>query len=408
MHEKRLSFCAALTAVYILLVGAGTAMASGPKERTLYSFSGQSQGGSPYEIDGLVADHSGNLYGTTEYGGINDNGVVFELIPPSAVGGPWTEVVLYSFQSGNDGARPMGGLAFDKAGNLYGTTAYGGSSGYGSVFQLSPPSIAGGPWTETVLYVFRGGADGEMPISGVILDSLGNLYGTTESGGTIGAGTVFELSPPAVQGAAWTETLLLSFDGYGGSHPYGGLLLSPTGDLFGTTIGTLCCYGAVFKLDRPTRGQNNWRESVLYTFSGNNGAGPIGNLALGSDGTLYGVTNEINDYGLGYGTVFQLTPAGPWTETTIYNFTGGNNAAPLNLTFHQGNLYGTTQGYENSGLVFELTLQGGSWVETILHDFAGTDGSWPAARLIFSKGGFYGTTVSGGYYGQGVFFEVMP
>jgi uncharacterized repeat protein (TIGR03803 family) len=403
-----------------LLFFAENAMANGPQEHTLYTFSGKSHGGGPFEMDGLIADQAGNLYGTARGGGQEGGGVVFELTPPSAAGGRWIETALYSFPSHGDGDFPMGGLTFDAAGNLYGTTAYGGTPGNGSVFELSPPAIPGGAWTETTLHHFAGGSDGEVPVSGVVLDSNGNVYGTTYYGGTANAGTIFELSPPAVQGGAWTETLLHTFTEShstypGGAYPNGGLLLSPQGALLGTTNGGGAnSYGVVFKLDPPGAGQTTWREEILHSFTGgSDGASPFGDLALASGGGFYGVatTGGSNSYG----TIYQMTPpaesGSSWTETTAYTFSGGgSDAYPVSVLLHSGNLYGTTEGYDINyyGEVFELTLQSGVWVETIIHQFANTDGDYPAARLTFNNNKFYGTTLMGGANQQGVFFEVIP
>lgn len=409
-----------LAVIGSLLLFAENAMASGPQEHTLYTFSGESQGGGPYEMDGLIADQAGNLYGTARVGGQGGGGVVFELTPPSVAGGRWTETVLYSFPSRGDGDDfPMGGLTFDAAGNLYGTTADGGT-GYGSAFELSPPAISGGAWTLTTLHQFAGGSDGEDPVTGVILDSNGNVYGTTYYGGAANIGTVFELTPPAVQGEAWTETLLHTFaesNGFypGGAYPNGGLLLSPEGALLGTTSrgGDADSNGVVFKLVPPATGQTTWREEVLHTFTGgSDGASPFGDLALASGGSFYGVAT--NGGFKNYGTIYQMTPpAGvgdSWTETTAYTFTGGgNDAYPVSVLLHSGNLYGTTVGFDGvCGEVFELTLQNGVWVETIIHEFATTDGNYPVARLTFNNNKFFGTTLSGGANQQGVFFEVIP
>lgn len=423
MPEKRLSLRVALTTVFVILLGASTARASGPREHTLYSFgvSEQGQGGAPFELDGLIADQYGDFYGTARQGGTLGYGVVFEMTPPVAPGGTWIETVLYNFQNGSDGNLPMGGLILDKAGNLYGTTAYGGGSakGNGSVFELSPPSVAGGAWTETTLHDFQGGTDGAVPNCGVISDSNGNLYGATTSGGAADAGTVFELSPPSAPGGVWSETVLYSFILVEGSYPrgafpFGGLLRNPQGALFGTTsYGGPSNDGVVFKLEPPLAGQSNWREEILYSFTGgSDGANPNGNLALGANGGFYGVAAQWGGFnGFGYGTVYQMTPpalpGGSWTETTIYTFTsGGAWANPVNIMTHGGTLYGTTGG--PAGTVFQLTPQADAWIETDLHVFDWTDGNYPVARLTFSKGRFYGTTLGGGVYDQGVFFELIP
>jgi uncharacterized repeat protein (TIGR03803 family) len=172
-------------AIFIAFVNfAGTALGSG--EKVIYNFKGGSDGAAPFS--GLIADSAGNLYGTTADGGgtyCNGQGcgTVFELTPPATQGGAWTETVLYSFQGGNAAAGPEASLIFDAAGNLYGTTYGGGASSDGTVFQLTPPATQGGSWTETVLYSFKGGSDGEYPVASLIFDPAGNLYGTTVFGG---------------------------------------------------------------------------------------------------------------------------------------------------------------------------------------------------------------------------------
>jgi len=182
-------FSSVLFLVILDLSLAGIAFGVVPSERVLYSFRGGSDGSSPQGA--LVADKAGNLYGTTAEGGssncVSGCGIVFQLSPPATSGGSWTETVLYRFLGGTDGAAPGSDLIFDAAGNLYGTTMGGGdASSDGTVFQLTPPA-QGGPWTETVLYRFAGGADGKAPLSGLVFDKVGNLYGTTLFGGTTSA-----------------------------------------------------------------------------------------------------------------------------------------------------------------------------------------------------------------------------
>ncbi len=170
-------------------------------ETVLYTFTGGADGSYPQAS--LVPDSKGNLYGTASSGGDTSGtnctvfggcGVVFELSPPSGGKVPWTETVLYTFTGGDDGSLPYAGLIFDSLGHLYGTTIGGGSSDYGTVFELSPPSGGKGPWTETVLYPFTGVIDGNNPFAALIFDSIGNLYGTA-FGGSRGSGVAFELSP---------------------------------------------------------------------------------------------------------------------------------------------------------------------------------------------------------------------
>ena len=273
--------------------------------------------------------------------------------------------MLYSFGSGSDGAFPFGSMIFDSKGELYGTTAYGGSSGGGTVFQLSPPTSSGGSWAETVLYSFGGTGDGAHPRASLILGSNGDLYGTTAyGGGTSNDGTVFQLAP-STTGNGWTETVLYRFKGgtTDGALPYAPLIFG-SGDLYGTTYGGgTSSVGTVFQLAPSTTG-GSWTETVLYSFKGGttDGANPAAALILGS-GDLYGTT-----YGGGtssVGTVFQLAPSttgGSWTETVLHSFGGtGDGAhpfAPLILGSN-GDLYGTTAyggGTSNDGTVFKIVL----------------------------------------------------
>jgi hypothetical protein len=232
----------------------------------LYTFAGGSDGANPDA--GLIFDASGSLYGTTVFGGplgcayLSFNlgcGVVFKLTPPTISGGAWTETVLHSFTGGSDGANPFAGLIFDASGALYGTTAQGGNTattgdgiGGGTVFKLAPSAIAGGAWTETVLYSFcsrTGCSDGANPFAGLIFDASGALYGTTAQGGggTPFGGTVFKLTPPALLGGAWTESVLHSFtSGSDGDLPWAALIFDASGALYGTTRlggGGPSCFG---------------------------------------------------------------------------------------------------------------------------------------------------------------------
>ena len=194
---------------------------------------------------GVIFDGAGNLYGTTFSGGTHSEGTVYELTP--AGGGGWTEKVLHSFdQNGTDGAFPAAALIFDTAGNLYGTTAGGGTYSKGTVFELTP--VGGGTWTEKVLYSFGNGTDGFSPYSGLVFDAAGNLYGTAYYGGTYSRGTVFELSPGA--GGTWTEKVLHSFgNGTDASQPFSGLTFDTAGNLYGTTeVGGAHTAGTVYEL----------------------------------------------------------------------------------------------------------------------------------------------------------------
>ena len=383
-------------------------------EKVLYSFGNGTDGHNP---GGLIMDAAGNLYGTTNRGGTYGAGTVFELTPQA--GGGWTETVLYSFGNGTDGADPLGGLIFDAAGDLYGTTSRGGTYGGGMVFELTPQ--AGGGWKEKVLHGFGNGPDGAGPLAGVIFDATGNLYGTTYEAGAYAQGTVFELTLGLTRhvGLDWTETVLhdFSLNGPDGAFPYGSLIFDAAGNLYGTTYEAgASSVGAVFELTPEAGG--GWTETVLhnFNFNGADGQNPYAGLTLDAAGNLYGTTVVGGTYN--YGTVFELTPqaGGGWTEKVLYSFGNGTDGAkPLaGLIFDaSGNLYGTTDqgGTSGFGTVFELTPQaGGGWTEKVLYSFGnGTDGANPLASLIFDGAGdLYGTTQNGGTYGGGMVFELTP
>lgn len=385
----------------------GGALAFAQTEDVLYSFQGGNDGTNP--STGLVADPAGNLFGTTTEGGSTGCGVVYEL--KSSQGGGWTESVIYTFQCGADGAAPSAGLIFDQAGNLYGTTLTGGNQHDGTVFKLTP---SGGGWTETTLHTFSG-KDGSHPAATLIFDPAGNLYGTTLFGGRSHGGVVFQLT---LSGGVWKETVLHSFTGRkDGIDPAASLILDQNGVLYGTTMA-----GNVFKLTPPKPGRAKWMFKNVYVFSGGQDEGPLsgGTLLAGKNGVLYG-TQKYGNGPANAGAVFQLTPPakhGAWTETTIYRFGGGSDGLyPYAgvIADAAGNLYGTTagDGQTSFGTVFELTppaQQGGSWSKTTLYAFAGgTDGSGPSAGLILGKGAvLYSTTAGGGSYGNGTVFEIVP
>jgi uncharacterized repeat protein (TIGR03803 family) len=371
--------------------------ASQATESVLYSFNG-STGSDVWA--GLISDRAGNLYGASGLGGANGDGTVFELMPNN---GAWIEITLHNF-AGPDGMSPFSSLTFDPAGNLYGTTVDGGASGGGTVFKLTP---SGGLWVETVLYSFAGGVDGAFPNPGVIFDGSGNLYGTTSFGGVDENGTVFELMH---SNGSWKETVLHSFTGTDGSNPYAGLIFDSVGDLYGTTFsGGADGDGAVFEL-MPKNG--TWTEVVLHSFAGLDGENPYASLIFDLAGNLYGTT--VGGGASGGGTAFELTPLGGiWTETVLWSFVGVYGPEGAVIFDKAGNLYGTTLrgGTDGTGTVFELTPSGGGWTETVLHNFTSTggDGLYPHDALIFdSAGNLYGTTAGGGAAGDGVAFEITP
>ena len=265
----------------------------------LYAFSGGADGANPRYGD-LIFDHAGNIYGTAPAGG-NGNGVVYEM---TRSGNGWTEQPMYTF-SGPDGEQPFAGVIFDNAGNLYGTTAQGGSAGFGTVYELSP---AENGWTETVLYSFQNGSDGSTLIGGLIFDQFGNLYGATDNGGSGGGGTVFELTP---SGGGWTYNLLYSFTGGAQCGPRAALVMDGAGNLYGTTYcGGANNLGSVFKL---TPSSPSWTYTSLHDFTdGSDGAKPISNVIFDTAGNLYGTAsvggNHANCGNIGCGVVWEITP----------------------------------------------------------------------------------------------------
>jgi uncharacterized repeat protein (TIGR03803 family) len=277
-------------------------------EKILYSFTFNTQGPLPeYPQGGVIVDAEGNIYGTTVHGGGGVGcepygcGTVFELTPNE---GRWSFQTLHTFSNkDDDGYNPEGSLIFDASGNLYGTTYLGGPYGEGTVFQLSPQGS--GIWNETILHGFSGGNAsiyGQMPVDSVIFDKVGNLYGTTVVGGTSGYGTVFELSP--LGGGRWGEKLVRSFDTTDGAYPWGSLALDSAGNLYGTNDSGGLGYGTAYELT-PTAG-GTWNETVLLEFNYTNGAWPMSGVLVDKDGNVFGTTTAGGaDIG---GTVFEITP----------------------------------------------------------------------------------------------------
>ena len=313
-------------------------------EETLYNFGGSDGDGIGANGD-LVFDTSGNLYGTTVSGGgcpTNDCGIVFELSPPASPNAAWTETVLHSFGGAPDGSRPAAGLVFDGEGNVYGTTEYGGSArcGCGTVFELMPPQI-GGTWTESILYSFTGGPDGSRPLSQLVSDQVGNLYGTTYQGGNNEGGTIFELSPPQMPGGAWTKSVLYRFGPAGGRSPAAGLTWGTEDALFGTTSqGGTNRGGTVFRL--ASSGQGTWSYSVVYSFSEVDGF-PFAPVTFGGPRLLFGTTANFGD---GTGSIFQISYSeGKVVENVLYN-PGGPAGG---IVLYRNALYGTTAAGAGTG-----------------------------------------------------------
>jgi len=388
-------------------------------ERVLHSFNSGDGGNTPSA--GLISDGAGNLYGTTEQGGLYGGGTVFELTP-NGMGG-WRETVVHHFGGVRDGMRPIGGVIFDGLGNLYGTTYTGGAYQEGTAFELTPGE--GDAWRETVLHSFGSGVDGAWPTGTLVSDAVGNLYGTTTTGGSKGLGTVYQLS--ATEGG-WTESVIHDFSNAAdGVNPNGGLVFDSAGNLYGTTFSG---GGTVFELTPVIGG--GWTKTLVHAFSGHrDGAGPNGGLVMDGAGNLYGTTmsggNPRNCGGSGCGTAFQLIPSdsGAWTERILHDFndneTDGYFPAAGLLLDGEGTLYGTTQrggsttscdNGESCGTAFSLKhVAGAGWLERILFDFnaSGNNAALPQAGLIVgSNGKLYGTTTGGGAFGDGTVFEIMP
>ena len=333
----------------------------------------------------LIRDASGNLYGTTAAGGAYGYGTVFKVKPSGA------ETVLYSFTGGADGANPYAGLIQDTQGNFYGTTQQGGAYNYGTVFMLSATG------TQNVLYSFTGGADGAFPYAALIADAEGTFYGTTQQGGDAGYGTVFTLTPRGV------EKVLHSFTGADGSEPYASLIRDAQGNLYGTAaFGGAFSSGTVFMLTR------SGVFKVLYNFAGGaDGAYPRSSLIQDVQGNFYGTTLQGGAYYCG--TLFTLTPGG--VEKVLYTFRGApDGSSPYGSLVQdaQGIFYGTTiyGGSFGKGTVF-IANPGGA--EKVVYSFTGAkDGAYPQAGLIQdAQGNFYGTTWAGAY-GYGTVFMLQP
>jgi len=340
---------------------------------------------------------------------------IFTLSPRS---GPH-ETVLHKFQAGFDGFEPRAGVVFDSAGDFYGTTFWGGgSSGAGTVYEMTPPSQPGGAWTETVIHRFSYNSIdmGLSPWGGLAIDKNGDLFGTAWLGGSCGScGLVFELSPPKQPGGRWKYQIIHDFqdDGFDGINPRANVTIDAQGThLFGTTAsgGTGPCVGgcgAVFEL---SLNGGIWAENVLHSFPAHGSGfeasgGTGGGVALDASGNVYGTTYED---GLGLGTVFELSPpinGTHWSYQNIYAFKNqadGFDPTDGVIFDASGDLFGTTsmggvQGCYGTGcgLVFRLHRNlNGRWGKTTLYAFKGLgDGGTPAAGVIVgANGDVYGTT----------------
>jgi len=416
MPRPRLSFkfsaanCLPFLSTLVLLAAAFN-VSPAQTLTALYTFKGPPNDGANAAA-GLIADALGNLYGTTQDGGPHNFGTVFELTPAGVESTLYFFPNLTSQLNLRNGIYPSSTLIFDAQGNLYGTTNGGGKhtvscfAPCGTVFKITPRGRG------KLAYAFVGSPDGQNPLGGLIIDTQGNLYGTTTLGGVTNAGAVFKLTSSGV------ETVLHSFIGSDGVNPAGNLAMDASGNLYGTTQqGGAHGYGVVFELTP------DGTEATLYNFAGTDGAYPNG-LIFDAQDNLYGTTSAGGTFGSG--TVFKLTPQG--VETVLYNFAGypTDGASPTAglVMDEQGNLFGTTAvggvwACENNfgcGTVFKIAADG---TETVLHNFCSnqgcTDGQNPAGGLVLdAQGNLYGSTFYGGQQtcdpprGCGVVFKLAP
>lgn len=421
------------TLVSLAILATVVAMVPAAQAQTLtllHTFTGGADGGfvAPAMSGGLTRDSAGNIYGTTNYGGQTTGscyefgcGVVFKVSPQGV------ETPIYKFQSTSDGDHPEARVIFGPDGALYGTTMQGGSGsctigsgGCGTVFKLQPPATFCAafscPWRETVLYSFTSFADGAWPAADVAFDRAGNLYGTTITGGSGpcnygsygGCGTVFKLTPN--RNGTWTKTTIYSFQGglTDGVSPQTPLVVDPAGNLYGVTpagAGTGCTYnngcGTVFEL---TSSGSGWTETILHVFTGGSDGGyPYGGLVFDASGNLYGTTTA-GPGEFGYGTLFELSPAqgGGWNFSVPFTFSSGQVDGPGELTIDAaGNFYGTGGGGEGGGgVVYRLTNSAGAWTFTTLYSFGfdNNQGFFPEGKVVLdTQGNIYGVNTQGPY-----------
>jgi uncharacterized repeat protein (TIGR03803 family) len=308
-----------------------------------------------------------------------------------------TETTLYTFTGGSDGGKPASTLIFDKVGNLYGTTQTGGA-GFGTVFELSPDGHGG--WTESVLYAFTGGTDGSEPgYAPLIFDAAGNLYGTTYMGGAKRQGVVFELTPAE---GSWKETVLYSFVGSkkDGGNPEGAIVMDGAGNIYGTTVHGAGTRGAVYELSPA--GGGAWTERVLYGVEASDGG-----LAMDGVGDLFGTSRDKK--------IFELSPNGKggFNAIVVYTFLDGEIPQGTLAFDGRGSLYGTAYpgGEFGGGTVYRLTPGKNGWNEETLESLQrhSPDPFHPLSGVVVDgSGNVFGTTVSGGTARDGTLFELVP
>lgn len=327
----------------------------------IYAFPEGDEGAGPSGT--LVIGPNGALYGSTAAGGggpcLSENGyrgcgTIYSLQPPATAPATvifnWLATTLYRFSQTN-GAYPQGPLTFDSSGNIYGTAVNGGNAGWGLIYELVPN---GSGWTQNVLYQAQGDGDGAYPFGGVVFDQSGNLYGVFSQNGPNNNGAVYELSP---SGSGWQESTVHSFtfNGDDGSTPQGGLIVDTSGNLYGSTVHDINGGGTIFEMQSG----GGWSYDFIYGLTGGIELGPYDKLAMDAAGNLYGTTYGDGLYG--YGSVFKLTRSqNGWTYSSLHDFTGGTDGSnPICrlVIDSSGNLYGTAGGGGpyGKGLVFQIT-----------------------------------------------------
>jgi len=379
-----------------------------------------------YSTAALISDSEGDLYGTTNFGGeyVNSStsGTVFELLRKKD--GRMKQRILYNFSGGADGGYPYASLAFDRQGNLYGTTANGGNpacqNGCGVVFELTPNGD--GSWSETVLHSFDGN-DGGQPLGPVSFDAEGNLYGTTSAYGYLGyncwsgCGYIFQMKP---QAGGWSFRNIYSFQGNeDAGNPQSQLIFDRHGNLYGTAGWNVIFPEVVFEL---THSNEDWHFHLLHSFPGCSTCdifGVVSGVTLDANGHLYGTIPVTGTYSAGF--LYELAPVqGRWKLKVLHEFTGGDDGGfpfAVPVIDRAGNLYGTTSGGGRQsancsnfgcGVVYQFALGGSGWTESVLYSFKGqNDGGSPEAGLLLDgSGNAFGTTYYGGTRGYGVAFRI--
>jgi len=336
----------------LIAIGLLGGTASAETYRVIHNFQGTSDGWGPMGVPAVAKN--GDLYGVTLGGGKYDVGTVFKLAAPRNRGGAWTKTVLYNFTHQDPGYPTS--LIIGKDGTLYG--AGNGTNTRGFIFRMTPPAPGKHSWHYEVLYQLATENEGSN-IYNLTLDVAGNLYDSAELGGDMNCscGTVFELKRPAQKGGQWIFSVLYAFTGPDGAEPFTGVTFDQNGDLYGTTHGGgTFGYGTVYRLTPPVKKDQPWTEAVLYIFDpgANMGSGPVGPVTFDGSGNMYGTTGFGGDLncqaGAGCGVVYELSPqGGTWTYTNLYSFQGGNDGI-----LPEGYLV-----FDNGGSLYSTTRTGG-------------------------------------------------